>query len=102
MELDELLQHEKYIQTAITKKRQNLKIEGLSKIVDIATKLGMSAIELATPSEVSRTPRKRAGKTYRHPTDPSKTWAGTGRKPKWLLEEIANGKSIDVFLAPAA
>jgi DNA-binding protein H-NS len=32
---------------------------------------------------------------YRHPEDPTLTWAGRGRKPVWFIEAIASGKSAD-------
>jgi hypothetical protein len=34
---------------------------------------------------------------YRHPKT-GMTWAGRGEKPKWLLAEVAKGKSIMEFL----
>lgn len=41
-------------------------------------------------------PRKVAPK-YRHPTEPEKTWAGRGRRPKWLEEELAKGLDLENF-----
>jgi DNA-binding protein H-NS len=35
---------------------------------------------------------------YRNPADPSETWAGRGRKPKWLEAQIAIGAKLDDFL----
>jgi DNA-binding protein H-NS len=35
---------------------------------------------------------------YRNPDNASETWSGRGRKPKWLEEKIAGGKSVDDFL----
>lgn len=34
---------------------------------------------------------------YRHPGDPSKTWAGRGRKPKWLEKELERGAVLERF-----
>jgi DNA-binding protein H-NS len=34
---------------------------------------------------------------YRNPDNPSETWAGTGRKPKWLTEAEAKGKKLEDF-----
>lgn len=34
---------------------------------------------------------------YRHPSTGA-TWSGRGRAPKWLADEMANGKSKDAFL----
>ena len=35
---------------------------------------------------------------YRNPENPSETWSGRGREPKWLQHQIANGKSKEDFL----
>jgi DNA-binding protein H-NS len=32
---------------------------------------------------------------YRNPRDASQTWAGRGRKPKWLVDAEAKGVSLD-------
>jgi DNA-binding protein H-NS len=31
---------------------------------------------------------------YAHPSDPSQTWSGRGRKPAWVVEALAQGKSM--------
>lgn len=42
---------------------------------------------------------KRAGKPvvakYRHPDEPSLTWSGRGRQPKWIAEFLAKGGKIE-------
>ena len=35
---------------------------------------------------------------YRNPDNHNETWAGHGRKPKWLIEKIASGKKLDDFM----
>ena len=32
---------------------------------------------------------------YAHPENPSMTWSGSGRKPKWVEAALAAGKSLD-------
>ena len=34
---------------------------------------------------------------YRNPADPSETWAGRGKKPRWLTAQLKSGKQIDDF-----
>jgi DNA-binding protein H-NS len=34
---------------------------------------------------------------YRNPAEPSETWAGRGRQPRWLAEQLKSGKRIDDF-----
>jgi DNA-binding protein H-NS len=35
---------------------------------------------------------------YRNPADPSQTWAGRGKQPRWLVSQIKAGKRVDDFL----
>jgi DNA-binding protein H-NS len=32
---------------------------------------------------------------YRNPANFSQTWSGTGRKPAWLVEALASGKTLE-------
>ncbi|MFZ5964009.1 H-NS family nucleoid-associated regulatory protein [Thalassococcus sp. BH17M4-6] len=32
---------------------------------------------------------------YANPADPSQTWTGRGRKPNWVIDALAAGKSLD-------
>ncbi len=35
---------------------------------------------------------------YRNPDQPSQTWAGRGRQPRWLVAQLRSGKRIEDFL----
>ena len=39
---------------------------------------------------------------YRNPNDPSETWAGRGKQPKWLASEVKAGKKPSDFLIDRA
>ena len=34
---------------------------------------------------------------FRNPSDPSETWAGRGRLPRWLSDQLRSGKKLDDF-----
>jgi DNA-binding protein H-NS len=34
---------------------------------------------------------------FRNPEQPSETWAGRGKKPRWLTAQLKSGKQIDDF-----
>jgi DNA-binding protein H-NS len=34
---------------------------------------------------------------FRNPEQPSETWAGRGKKPKWLTRQLKSGKRMDDF-----
>ena len=35
---------------------------------------------------------------YRNPANPSETWAGRGKQPRWLIAQLKAGKRIESFL----
>jgi DNA-binding protein H-NS len=49
----------------------------------------------------SEAPRRRPYPTvfpkFRNPNEPSQTWAGRGRPPRWLTAQLELGKRIDDF-----
>ena len=42
--------------------------------------------------------RRGVSAKYHNPDNPSETWAGRGRKPKWVEEKLATGSSLDDLL----
>jgi DNA-binding protein H-NS len=40
-------------------------------------------------------PRAKVAPKYANPADPSQTWTGRGRKPLWVVDALASGKSLD-------
>ncbi len=34
---------------------------------------------------------------YKNPSAPDETWAGRGKRPKWLVKQMAAGHSLDEF-----
>jgi DNA-binding protein H-NS len=34
---------------------------------------------------------------YRNPKQPSETWSGRGKQPRWLVAQLRSGKRIDDF-----
>jgi DNA-binding protein H-NS len=52
----------------------------------------------------ARRPYPRVFPKYRNPAEPSETWAGRGKTPRWLTAQLNSGKPIEAFridLAPA-
>jgi DNA-binding protein H-NS len=35
---------------------------------------------------------------FQNPSDPTETWAGRGKQPRWLVAQLKAGKKIDDFL----
>ena len=34
---------------------------------------------------------------YRNPDQPSETWAGRGKQPRWLVEQLRSGRRVEDF-----
>jgi len=45
----------------------------------------------------ARRPYPKVFPKYRNPAEPSETWAGRGKKPRWLTAQLKSGKRIDDF-----
>ena len=44
-----------------------------------------------------RRPYPRVFPKYRNPDNPSETWAGRGKQPRWLTAKLRTGRQIDDF-----
>jgi len=60
----------------------------------------LSALKPVASSE----PRSRERRPYPpvfpkffNPEDPSQTWAGRGKQPRWLIEKLKSGRDVDDF-----
>lgn len=92
----------KRIPEEINKRKQQEKSKLLNEITEIASKRGYSLREL-----ISKAPRSVKGKKaqvrkpvavkYRHPQQENLTWTGRGRKPHWVTEWLAKGKTMQAL-----
>jgi len=46
---------------------------------------------------LGRRPYPTVNPQYRNPENPSETWAGRGKQPRWLAAQLRSGKRIDDF-----
>ena len=55
----------------------------------------------STPPDVkkshARRPYPQVFPKYRNPAQPSETWAGRGKQPRWLTAQLRSGKKLDDF-----
>jgi DNA-binding protein H-NS len=67
----------------------------LTKIGEEASRRGRRRSQEGTEGEDRRheVPPK-----YRNPDNSAETWAGRGRKPKWVEEKLAQGRTLDDLL----
>ena len=84
LSLEELISLRDNVSGIIELKRQQQRNEAIEKIKEIASVADIDLSELANARNLKSKVR------YRHPDNYSQTWAGRGRKPFWLVEELKN------------
>lgn len=72
--------------------------ETAAVITDIKAKMAEYGIKLTDLGGTAKAPktRKAVAAKFRHP-DTGKTWAGRGRPPRWLTDELAKGRKQEEF-----
>jgi DNA-binding protein H-NS len=79
--------------------RESKRVDLRVKIEGLLSENGFSLSELF-PSEFKRLEKGRRSPAtiqYRNPDDPSQTWTGRGRMPRWLQAKIDEGRDQDSF-----
>lgn len=95
MSTAELEDLQKDIAAELDGRRKQERQKLLDEIRDKAKALGMSIEELVGFGK-SRTTRAAKGVAkFAHPDDASLTWSGKGKRPRWVNEWLASGKSLD-------
>jgi DNA-binding protein H-NS len=76
----------------------------LEEKAQLEKKLRRLSLEARTPSETATPSGKRARRPYpavlpkfRNPLHPAETWAGRGKRPRWLLAQLKRGRQLDEF-----
>ena len=62
------------------------------------TELGKETSRRSTRPAQEEDRRRAVTAKYRNPDNPLETWAGRGRKPKWVEDRLAQGASLDDLL----
>ena len=96
LSLKELKELQSQIAKAIASFEERQKKKALAELEDKAREMGFSLSELT--GTTGRRKRAPAAPKYANPADPSQTWTGRGRKPKWMVEALAAGKSPEDML----
>ena len=83
------------------RQQQELK-KAREQILAIAQDVGLPVEALLSAKAGKSVKAGKAGKggqsigsaQYRNPDDNAQTWTGRGRKPKWVLDALSNGKNL--------
>ena len=79
-----------------------LSVKILEEKAQLEKKLSKLSLKTATPlNERSRRPYPPVLPKFRNPVQPSETWAGRGKQPRWLLAQLKRGRQLEDFAIPA-
>ncbi|WP_407672187.1 H-NS histone family protein [Paracoccus sediminilitoris] len=95
MSLKEMRELRTRLDRAINSYEDRKRREALQAIEEAAKEHGFNLAELTGSKP------RRAGTVapkYANPQDPTMTWTGRGRKPRWVQENLAEGKELDDLL----
>jgi len=96
LSLDELKQLQNDVAIAIYEYEERRKEEAKAAIEAKAKELGFSLDELLSDGKgKAKGKSAKIAPKYADPADPTVTWTGRGRKPKWVEAYLAEGKSLD-------
>jgi DNA-binding protein H-NS len=92
MSLDELWDLHERIDAILSAKIEDEK----EKLEQQLNQLARRGTELSLPSP-ERRPYPKVEAKFRNPDNPSETWSGRGKTPRWLARLIADGRKLDEF-----
>jgi DNA-binding protein H-NS len=85
-------------QAQLASKRQEAKDQLRRELVAKAQLLGVHPSELLPAQRPRGTSVGKVKPKYRDPRDPTQTWSGRGRLPRWLQERVKAGENKDDYL----
>lgn len=97
MSLPELQSHLQAVQQAIEARREADREIARRQVEDKARELGFSVADLFGMAG-EEDGEARVAPKYADPRDPSRTWSGRGRTPKWVGEREAEGYAREDLL----
>ena len=96
LSIEELQALARDIETEIVTRRAAEKERVLNQMRELAGSLGMTLEELLREE---RGAGSGVAAKYRHPDNPGLTWSGRGKRPGWVNEALASGKTLDDLAA---
>lgn len=96
MSLKELKEFQSQVAKAIASFEDRKKKEALAELEEKAREMGFSLAEL-TGGAVKTRKRSPAVPKYANPADPTDTWSGRGRKPRWFADALKAGTAPEAL-----
>lgn len=78
---------------ALREKSEKARIR--KELEELAAKNGFSLNDLLEEANTNKKVSKPVAPKYRHPKQSDLAWSGRGRQPKWVVEFLSSGGTID-------
>jgi DNA-binding protein H-NS len=103
MSVDEMWRLHEKIGQVLSVRLTSEKRELEKRLAQLRRENEMHAVSTEAPG-VSRERRKypRVFPKYRNPNEPSETWSGRGKQPRWLVAALKTGHRIEEFMISKA
>lgn len=83
----------------IEKKQKEQLDDAYEQLLEIASSVGLSLEALIEHGQNKKTVNKRTVEPrYKNPDDAEQTWTGRGKKPRWVMDQLEKGKTLDDLL----
>lgn len=92
MSLKEMRDMRTKLDRAINSYEDRKRREAMTAVEEAAREHGFNLAEL-TGTKARKTGS--VAPKYANPDDPTMTWTGRGRKPRWVVESLEQGKSLE-------
>lgn len=90
----QLRELQQQIPAEMKRRESNEKVKVLKELKAFAESRGYSLEQLLAKENKAPT-RGKVKVKYTHPNDSALTWTGRGRKPKWVEQWLAAGKTLE-------
>jgi DNA-binding protein H-NS len=97
----ELVELQVRVNSMIDQRRAEEQAKVREMAAELAAEAGFSLEEVVANGGADRRGNRKGVKValkYRNPKNPSQTWTGRGRQPRWLVAELEKGKKREAFL----
>jgi DNA-binding protein H-NS len=100
LSVEELKRLQAEAELLIASKKDQAIEDAYSQIMNIADNVGLSIEQILEfgAQKRKKTTRKAVEPRYRSKSNPSDTWTGRGKQPRWLVAELEKGATLEDFL----
>lgn len=93
LSLDELKKLQKDVDKALNSYEDRARKKALAEADAVVRQHGFTIEQLIGKPAKPQRPAVQA--KYVNPADPDQTWSGRGRKPRWVVDALAAGKTLE-------